>query len=55
MPEPRKPIIEARVSTRALERAIVRLPLARYPMRLAVIDAELQRRAAEERERKAAA
>jgi hypothetical protein len=51
MPEPRKPILCARVSTAALHRAIERLPLNRYPVRLAVIDRELMRRAAEERER----
>jgi hypothetical protein len=55
MPEPRKPILCARVSTATLERAIQRLPLNRYPTRLAVIDRELIRRAAEERELRAIA
>jgi len=54
MPEPRKPILLARVSTRTLERAIARLPLKRYPARLAVIDAELSKRVVEERTRRAA-
>lgn len=51
MPEPRKPVLRADVSTRTLERAAQRLPLARYPARLAVIHAELQRRAQGEEER----
>jgi hypothetical protein len=51
MPEPRKPMLCARVATSTLERAIERLPLNRYPVRLAVIDRELARRAAEERRR----
>lgn len=55
MPEPRKPIVLASASTRTLERAVARLPLARYPVRLAVIDAELQKRAAEERRTRRAA
>lgn len=53
MPEPRRPIVRARVSTQALERASLRLASERYPVRLAVIDRELQRRAME-RERRAA-
>lgn len=47
-------MLQARVSTRALETAVKRLPLERYPARLAVIDAELQRRRTEERTRRAA-
>lgn len=53
MPEPRKPVIQARVSTRTLEYAVTRLDSQRYPVRLAVIDAELQARKAA-RERRAA-
>jgi len=44
MPEPRKPIIMERVSTGQLRKAVRKLALNRYPVRLAVIDAELQRR-----------
>lgn len=50
MPEPRKPMLVSRVATSTLERAIYKLPLNRYPARLAVIDRELTRRAAEERQ-----
>jgi hypothetical protein len=55
MSEPRKPVLVASISTRALERAVKRLPLARYPVRLAVIDEELRKRAVEMRERRRAA
>lgn len=46
MAEPRFPICRASVSTRALEIAVERLPSAKYPVRLAVIDQELRRRKA---------
>jgi hypothetical protein len=36
-----KPVIQARVSTRLLERAVKRLQLDRYPVHLALIDEEL--------------
>ena len=49
MPEPRKPIVMAGISTRQLERAAIRLASARYPVRLQVIDEELQVRKAQEK------
>ena len=52
MPEPRKPMVLASASTRALVRAVARLPLERSPARLAAIDAELYRRAAEDRRKR---
>jgi hypothetical protein len=53
MPEPRIIAINAHVSTEQLRQAVKRLPLARYPARLQVIDQELIRRQAVERSKAA--